>query len=245
MKRLFVIVPVYKAAPYLEPCLRAICSQAMPPDWVYGVFLGVDACQESLDAITTQGYLKPDGVYVFWSQDNVGSYVMRNSLVSSLPEPLSDDVLVFLDADDIVRPGILEHLLLSLERNPDVRVARYLCHAFSDVDGPHRIPEHNRGFCDGSFAIWRSTFREMGGFQPWRHAADTEFHYRLTANGHPSLYLPFVGVEYRIHAHNESKNNGEGLRLLALAEMEYAIRLEEGRHFEPVPRTVTPLEVVG
>lgn len=241
MKRCFVIIPVHKADKYLEECLSAIGSQAMPDGWVYGIFLGVDSCKPSLDEIRRLGYLKPDGVYVFWSDINVGSYVMRNSLVRILPEPRENDILVFADADDIARPGYLFRCITALQRNPDVRAVRTLCRAFNDSNGQHRIPEHNRGFADGGFAVYRSTFEEMGGFQSWRHCADTEFHYRLDACGHATMLLPFVCVDYRIHGDNESSRNAEDLKLLKLHEQERSVLLEAGKVFPRAPFSTTKL----
>lgn len=243
MKRLFALVPVYRAAEFFGACIDAILGQSVPAGWEFGVFLGVDGCEESLQAIRGHQCMQRGCVTVLYSRNNVGSYVMRNTLASALPPPVSGDALVFLDADDVVRPGLLSAMASALDENPGAAVVRYLAAGWDGAD-VWMMVEHNRGCPDGSMAIRREAFDALGGFLPWRHTADTEFVYRLMAAGHATLTLPFVGVDYRIHPGNASKNNLSELEWLAHRVSEWATRMQDGTPFETVYRVTTPVEVI-
>ena len=95
--RCAVIVAAYHAQKWIKPCIASIRSQVLPPGWTLDLRIGVDGCAETAAALTRMKesyYLAPD---------NVGTYVLRNSLIGLGPA----DCYTIFDADDEMLPTYL------------------------------------------------------------------------------------------------------------------------------------------
>ncbi|SMP54908.1 glycosyltransferase family 2 protein [Anoxynatronum buryatiense] len=103
-----VIVPAYNAADYLEECLQSLLSQQTT--YGYEVIVvndgSTDATGEMLAA------RKPDDRLVIITQPNGGISRARNRAMSVA----RGRYFLFVDADDALTPGALEHMLTEAER---------------------------------------------------------------------------------------------------------------------------------
>jgi glycosyltransferase involved in cell wall biosynthesis len=131
------------------------------------------------------------------------------------------DYLVFLDADDRIRPEAIEAgLSLMLERPECAMVIGD--HVFISPDGAHLRDSHKRCLSASHYeALLRSNFIEMissvlfrrvvleqvGGFDTALNVAEDYELYLRIARNHPICCHPSVVAEYRIHQTNASRNS--------------------------------------
>jgi glycosyltransferase involved in cell wall biosynthesis len=160
-----IIIPAWKSAGFLRECIDSLAAQThLLSGAKYEILLGIDACKS-----TRKQALKIARNYehlaVYWFEQNNGPYLVKNTLA----ELAQYDRLLFFDADDVAIPEMLEQLLkFDLNQEP---AAVYMYGQTLGADEVKRT-------C-GVFLIRRANFLDMGGFMPWRCAADTEFMARL------------------------------------------------------------------
>src|SRR4030042_5356260 len=90
MKTCAIIIPVYNCAEYLSDCIESVNRQLRWNRWQYELRLGGDGCRETNNLCS--------GIPHFYSERNVGAYVMRNSLMYV---GRADAYSIF-DADDVM-----------------------------------------------------------------------------------------------------------------------------------------------
>jgi glycosyltransferase involved in cell wall biosynthesis len=157
-----IIIPAWKAAEFLQECLDSLSAQShFARGAEFEILLGIDACKATRRRALKIAKNYP-GLKVFWFDPNQGPYVLKNSLAALARH----DRLLFFDADDTAAPDMLECLL---QEETD-RSAVYM--QGQDSNGGVKQT------C-GVFLIQKALFLEIGGFMPWRCAADTEFIKRL------------------------------------------------------------------
>lgn len=104
---LVVVVTAYKADIYLEGCLDSIVRGGEFLGDRFSVLVGVDGCRRTL-AEAKRIIRKYHGkVRMFFSQENIGTYGMKNSLLTKVKR--RDSLVFFFDSDDLLPVGFLEH----------------------------------------------------------------------------------------------------------------------------------------
>jgi len=178
-----IIIPAYRAHKFIHQCLGSIVEQSrLDGARDYEILLGIDGCEKTLNKVKTIRHAYP-GLRVFWFPQNVGPYVVRNTLAY---EAIGDNI-IFFDADDMMLSGLVDYCDKALADHP---VARF---RFYDFDGEKK--RLKSGCASGAFAIRRTTFYALGGFQGWVCAADREFIQRsarfgvLSVESHDPLFL--------------------------------------------------------
>src|SRR5690606_19610199 len=135
---------------------------ALGRDAAVDVRVGVDGCEETALALEALG--RP----YYWSAENVGAYVLRNSLVAAAYA----DAYVMFDADDVMLPGFLPKMVRGLRCKPIVGPSRI------EVDetlqprlpgGRHTLYRH--GVCGVRHDAWTT----LEGFRAERFGADSDF----------------------------------------------------------------------
>lgn len=178
-----LIIPAWKASWCLERCLRSADVQTVAFD---EILLGIDDCAETLnEASRLYGAVKTP-LKVFHFTSHSGCYIIRNTLASAA----KGDELFFFDADDEMFPGYhaaMNRFVLPQKGRP------HRVNACSRVEkGVTERPIASRNNpC--MFAMSRTLFLTMGGFEPWECDADTEFNQRCK-----QLNLPLKYVEKNI-----------------------------------------------
>jgi len=161
-----IVIPAWKAADFLQECLDSLVAQShFAGGAKYEILLGIDACKSSRRRALKilRDY---ENLRVFWFDQNYGPYLVKNSLAAKAKH----DLILFFDADDTAEPGMVTALLELNQGRFDVAV--------------YMMGEDSKGNVKqacGVFLIGRKKFLAVGGFMPWRCAADTEFLKRLPA----------------------------------------------------------------
>ncbi len=196
-----IIVPVYNNSKELSECLSALITSSTP----YSEIIVVD------DASTddTPSVAARMGVRVLRLPKNSGPAAVRNYG----GRHAQGDILFFVDADVIVAPDAVVHVMKVFQEHPDVAAVfgsydavpratgvisqyRNLLHHFVHQNGN---PEAST-FWAGCGAIRRSVFQEMGGFDekrfPRPSIEDIELGYRLRQAGHRILLYKGLQVTH-------------------------------------------------
>ena len=190
-----VIIAAYQArADWLAQCLASIdASAATAPHICAHVRIGVDGCQETartLDAL---------GRSYSWTFENVGAYILRNSLIRVAPA----DAYVIFDADDVMLPEYLPIVTRKLKGYALVGPSRQECAA--DLT-PIRTSTYRHGVC----AFRHELLRTLGGYQAERLGADVDFIARArAARIHPHITTEACYLRRR-HAESLTKASDTG-----------------------------------
>lgn len=184
---LSVIIPAYKASKFIDECLASIEGAE--------ILVGVDRCQETLDHLKHR-----DDIRLFYFQENVGPFVIKNTLV----DEATHSNILFFDSDDILAPSILPKIEQALEDAQYVKL--------NYIDFHYRIDLNGHKMNNAVIAIRKDVFNSINGFQPWKCGADTEIDKRLQHNGIKCKLLDDVAYFRRLHGNNltMSKETGYG-----------------------------------
>ncbi len=187
--RLSVIVPAYNCSEQLRECLTAILEQA---DDGVQIIVADDASRDSTLCVAQEM-----GVETVSLSQNSGPAAARNEGVAIA----KGDILLFVDADVVIAPGVLKRVINTFERNPGVSAlfgsydteprAKSIISQYRNL--LHHIVhqkanEDARTFWSGLGAIRRDVFQKAWGFDtkkfPKPSIEDIELGYRLHHMGH-------------------------------------------------------------
>ena len=98
-----IVVPVYNVEAYLQECLESLMAQSHQD---FEVLLVDDGSKDQSLAIC-QAWAAKDERFQVFSQQNAGVSVARNRAL----EEAKGEYICFVDADDVVAPDYLAHLL--------------------------------------------------------------------------------------------------------------------------------------
>lgn len=200
---LSVIVPAYNKRDVLAETLAALEGQDVPGG--YEVIVVDDGSTDgTLEWLHEQvGSVRAGAPSpyrsTFLSQANLGAGAARNAGA----EQASGQVLLFLDADIVATPGLIEAHWMAHQRHPRAIVvgriqpwpeagggpAYQVFAASSDLGPTERLLTYGFGVTQ-NLSISMGEFRALGGFQgdfPWE---DVEFAYRAHCSGLPLIYQP-------------------------------------------------------
>ena len=112
MELISVIVPVYKVEKYLDKCVQSIVDQTYRNLEIILVDDGSpDRCGEMCDI-----WAAKDGRIRVIHTPNRGSSAARNTALDTA----QGDLIAFVDSDDYLAPGMLEHLYSLLNEDADI-----------------------------------------------------------------------------------------------------------------------------
>ncbi|WP_300088126.1 glycosyltransferase [uncultured Nitrosomonas sp.] len=103
-----VVIPAFKATDYLEDCLDSVLAQRSDILSLQ-VLVGIDACLETLQMIKKLSIKYGSSVQFWRSKQNVGSYIIKNSLLRKMSR--RDGLVLFFDSDDLMPKGLLKDYL--------------------------------------------------------------------------------------------------------------------------------------
>jgi GT2 family glycosyltransferase len=207
--RTSVIVLNYNGAPWLRRCLTALRAEE-------GQFeiLVVDNASADGSADTAEGF---DGVRLLRLERNRGFAGGNNAAAR---EAAGTEYLVFLNNDTEVQPGFVSAFERALDRHPDAGLATAHIVSLGDPavvdsagDGylraggafkrwhgerrpPGAAPEEVFGACGAAFAIRKSLFERLDGFDEdfFMVYEDVDLSYRARLAGWRCLYVPAAVV---------------------------------------------------
>ncbi len=188
-----VIVAAYDAAEWLPHLVWSFRGQIPHPGWEYELRIGVDGCS------STRAALEDLGHPFWWSEKNVGAYLIRNSLT----DLESADAYSTFDADDYMLPHFLTSLLDIVESGRIAGPARVEFRS----NGPRIIP-----FQGGILTFSHNVWTQLGGYRPDRVASDTDFLHRARKLGITASSTSEPVFVRRVHDRNTTSHRLIGLR---------------------------------
>jgi len=112
VSRISVIIPSYQHAATIAACLDSVLAQTRKPDEVIVVN---DGSTDGTDAILMR---YRDRVTILTQENQGGNAARNNGFAAS-----TGDLVLFCDADVVMRPDMLEKMTIALESNPSVSIA--------------------------------------------------------------------------------------------------------------------------
>ncbi len=203
-----VIVPCYNGAAFLEEALRSALAQSYPEVEVVVVDDGSTDSSAEIARRFPVRYIR---------QENRGLSEARNLGIRES----KGSYLVFLDADDRLKPRAIETGLGALALRPDCALT-VGDHVFIAADSSYladsakerHLHSHYEALLRSNFIemissvlFRRSIFDEVGGFDATlRVAEDYELYLRI-AREWPICCHPVIVAEYRMHGTNTSRDS--------------------------------------
>lgn len=222
-----IIISAYNSAEYMKDLIESINNHLPVPGYEFETRIGVDGCQKTADKLISMN------IPFYYSEKNVGSYIMRNSLIKIKPA----DVYAYFDADDVMKP---EYLKRSLESDADaVMTGKINC-------DENLKPIKNVGVeYGGAITFSNKVLEAVGGFVGVRCAADSDFIDRVKNSGFDILEINEPLYLRRRHKNSLTKSSKTGIgsayRKKVWSEM---TALRNHGVIKIVP-TVTELDVIG
>ncbi len=195
MTTIGVVIPVRNNGALLTEAVHSVMAQTRPAAAVVVV-------DDGSDDGTVAG---PAGVSLV-RQDHRGTAVARNRGAAEVDA----DALLFLDADDMLRPGALAALGAVLDADEDVEMVHGRVHEFVDERNPppagmrHTESDVSARLA-GSTLIRRSLWDRVGGMDEDRTRGEwIDWMSRALQAGAVSAEVGEVVLERRLHAANKS-----------------------------------------
>jgi GT2 family glycosyltransferase len=205
-----ICIPSYNRKELLLATLRSLNHQSASPD-LYEVIVADDGSSdgtvEALSELHTRYRLS------WFTQPNAGPAAASNAAA----ERAENEVLIFLDADQVCSPKMVAVHLETHEREGNVFVQglyplaegfrsravslmyeRQLLSALEPIDRPHPVSPH---MWSAQVSVRRSVWKEVGGFDSsFREygGEDTDFGLRVAALGVRFLFDPRA-LSYHLH----------------------------------------------
>ncbi|MFW6219631.1 MAG: glycosyltransferase domain-containing protein [bacterium] len=199
-EKISIIITAYKSQDFIEECLLSIQNQKyFKNNDNYEILVAVDNDKKTLNKVMTLKS-KINRLKIYNSTKNVGTYILRNSLV----EKSSGKYLLFFDSDDILCENTIKNII-TLKEHDYVRFR--FCDYINTPDGYVKKQRYTV-VAAGVFWISKKIFNKIGGFQPWFCSADRELQIRCKKN---KIQYTIVNERYsmyrRSHDNNLSSNN--------------------------------------
>ena len=192
---LSVIIPTFNNVEYIDECINSIMESSKK--FSVEILVGIDGCQKTLNYIIQKKYLEFIRFYYFNS--NNGPYDIKNTL----SKIANSDKLVFFDSDDIMGDTTINEILNNLN-NYDLIKLKYQNSDNGKIDIKPK-------FGEGVFAIKKSLFLNMNGFEPWFVAADSDFMARFYKNNNKIYYTKNISFIRRLHSESLTHRKDTGM----------------------------------
>ncbi len=203
-----VIIPCYNGGAYLEEAIESALAQSYQ---AVEIIIVDDGSTDGSSAIAQKLPVR----YVW--QENRGLTASRNRGIRES----RGSYVVFLDADDRLKPEAIETGLRVLAQHPQCAMT-VGDHLFVSEDGSHLadsrkkciLKSHYEALLKSNFIemissvlFRRSVLEEVGGFDTRLRVAEDYDLYLRIARDHPICCHPAVVAEYRMHQSNASHNS--------------------------------------
>jgi len=161
-----IIVTAYNTDEFIEECLDSIENQThFKENNNFEVLLGIDSCEKTLNKVLSIRH-KYRNLKIFMMNKNVGTYITSNTLLKHVK---FENVIRF-DSDDIMRPIMVEEILIYIKEYNVIRF-QFINLALVGNERKETIINYH---AKGAIFFKRSLMNNLGGYMPWRCAADAE-----------------------------------------------------------------------
>ena len=192
-----IITPFFNADKFFEQTYNCVINQTFP--WFEWIIVD-DGSTDIASIEILEHFVRMDPRIRLLRQDNVGPAAARNRAAAEAKA----EIIIFLDADDLIEPTYSETLFWALYTNPDCAWAysnsigfyaqRYVWNISFSAE---KLLREN--FLNNSAAIRKSVFLAVNGFdeQPRLMHEDWAFWIKLLAAGHKPVKTADFGFWYR------------------------------------------------
>ena len=165
MKKVNVITAAYDCPAWIFDYLNGWNSQNRVNGWDIEIMIGVDGCEKTHQALVDRN------ISHYWSADNVGTYIIANSL-----HALSNaNLYIRFDADDVPLPTYLSAAIENLTKSKCFQFLEY-----RTDENLKPIKKHNKS---NTMVYTKEVLEKIGGFHPVRVGADKDFIGRARSAG--------------------------------------------------------------
>lgn len=201
-----VIIPCYNHGKFLEETVHSVLNSSYEEVEIIIIDDGSIDNSRVIGESLSERY----STVRYYYQVNAGPSVARNYGISLA----KGEIILPLDADDLINVNYIEMALTQLENDPEVKVVYALALKFGAVNKPWRLKDFSRRELAVENMIYVSAlFRKkdwlaVGGFTENSVLVreDWEFWIKMLKNGGNVVRLPFVGFYYRIHDNSRRKS---------------------------------------
>jgi glycosyltransferase involved in cell wall biosynthesis len=193
VKKLAIVVAAYNTEKYIMECVNSILNQDKIDGWEIDLRIGIDSCEKTASVLTK------NKIKFYWSEKNVGAYILRNSLLYLD----NADMYGYFDSDDCMFKNYCKK---TIEANADaVMSAKINCNEnLKPIQGA-RIEK------GGAITFTHSVLQAIGGFYGVRCAADTDFMYRIGMAGYNIHEINEPLYYRRRHSESLTKKSDTGI----------------------------------
>lgn len=160
-----IIVTAWQTQDFIEECLDSIENQTyFINNNDYEILIGVDACQDTLNKLFEIKH-KYRNLEIFMMNSNKGTYVTTNTLLNLIK---FENILRF-DSDDVMILEMVNEIMYFKDDYNLIRFRYYKKFHDKIIEEKKKIQ-----YAHGVAFFKCMLFDELGGYQPWMCAADTE-----------------------------------------------------------------------
>lgn len=104
---LYIITTAYNALDYFDRYIESLYSEVSTLSFETHVYIAIDNCQDTLykAKIWKNNNKHIKNINIFYSNKNVGTYILKNSLLKRIQD--ENSIILFFDIDDIIIHGFL------------------------------------------------------------------------------------------------------------------------------------------
>lgn len=211
MKTCAIIITAYKAESYILESINSFNDQMIPEGWEIEFYIGVDA------HVPTSDVLKDNNISHYMANENVGTYILSNSLIQKAWDD-GCDVFLRFDSDDVACENFISYGILNCEM---YNFSRTFC---KETDEQLNPQNDQVKYANGAVFFNRDALNELGGYQPYRVSCDTDLTRRADILGFiPDEYDSKPVYFYRKHpqtlSNNKDTNGKSQMRKQAIINM--------------------------
>lgn len=192
---LSVIIPTFNNTNYIDECINSILESSK--NSTVELLIGIDGCEKTLNHVKNKTY--PDFVKFYYFNSNNGPYDIKNSLV----QKSNSDNLLFFDSDDIMTSTTIDEVINNFKNYNIIRLK------YNEIKDGKTFDKPNFG--EGVFAIKKSLFLSMNGFEPWKVAADSDFMGRIYKKRPKIYHTKNIAFYRRLHSQSLTKRSDTGM----------------------------------
>jgi len=228
MKTLAIIITAYKTEKFILKTLESLKNQILPEGWQIKFYIGVDACKD------TASTLKENKVSYYYSKENVGTYILTNSLLEKAKLEKCD-MFVRFDSDDVALENFLMDGITNTEKNNFTTTVFVPC----DKDLNLIVNKEPR-WAHGSMFFTKKILNLVGGFHHYRVSCDKFFNLRVKGLGFKGRCKNPPKYFYRIHERSLTGNEDTKLNSVYRNDIEKSlVKSLENKEFKIEPVTTT------
>lgn len=192
MKTCAIIIPAYNCHEYILDCVKSVMNQKKIENIQYDMRVGVDGCQKTSDI------LRKNNIPFYFSNQNVGAYVMRNSLMYLRPA----DYYIYFDADDIMNHDFIFQCIQKIDNGCEIVMpAKIECDKNMNRKNNRAIVQDGGAMC-----FTNKVLESLGGFCSARCASDTDFMRRAEMAGYQICKIDHALYKRRRHEKSLTKS---------------------------------------